>query len=509
MNGASAAGPDAPVVLTTAGLTVKDVYRVAVAGAPLEIAADVWARVAAGRAVVERALAGDTPIYGLNTYLGHMRDERVSPEILAQYQLLMVVGHAGGLGEPLPDEDVRALMLARIAGLARGGAGAHPDALRTLAAMLNAGVHPIVPTVGSVGASDLMHMAAVALVLIGRGEARLGGETLPGGAALARAGLTPYVLQPKDGLALISANGAAIGLGALTVLQAERVAALADVAGALSLEATTGNPSPYTEAAAAAKPLAGQIAAAAHLRALLAGSYLYDPATPLSVQDPLSFRVMPQVHGAVREQIGAARRHVEVELNAMDDNPLVSIAEDRLLSTGNFHPMALALAFEALRVGLAHIGMLSERRMNKLLALRFRDPQAFFEAAADETEPRAAGGLLSYAAAVLLAELKHLAAPVTLECPPLDLDVEDHATLAPTAVMLTRQALHKLETILAVEALLATNILAAGPALPRLGAGTQRAYATVQAAVDGAGRAASSAVVVEAVRRALMQETDA
>src|SRR5581483_6125359 len=393
---------------------------VAVEGAPVEVSAEVLARVEAGRAVVERVLQGDTLVYGLNTYLGHMRDEPVSTEMLLQYQVHMVVGHAGGVGAPLSDQDVRALMLARVAGIARGGSGAHPGALHAILAMLNAGVHPVVPEVGSVGASDLMHMAAVAMVAIGRGEARLQGEILPGAEALARAGLTPYVLQPKDGLALISANGASIGIGALVVRQAQRVAVLADTATALALEAIGGNPSPFEPVAAAAKPLAGQIAAAAHVRDLLDGSYLYDPATTLSVQDPLSFRVVPQVHGALREQIANARHSVEVELNAIDDNPMVSIEEDRLLSTGNFHPMLLALDFEALRIGLAHVGMLSERRMNKILAQRFSDP-AFYLQAADDPEQRAFGGLLTYSAAALLSELKHLAMPVTLECPPLDL----------------------------------------------------------------------------------------
>jgi histidine ammonia-lyase len=489
-------------LLTASGLTVEDVYRVAVEHAPLDVAPEVYERLRAGRDVVERVLAGDTLVYGLNTHLGHMRDEPVSREVIMQYQVMMVVGHAGGIGRPLPDEDVRALMLARIAGMARGGSGAHPDALRTLVAMLNAGVHPVVPEVGSVGASDLMHMAAVAMVAIGRGEARFRGETLPGAEALEQAGIRPYVMEPKDGLALISANGASIGLGALAVLEAERVAALADTAGALALEVIGGNPSPFEAVAAAAKPVLGQIAAAAHLRALLQGSYLYDPATRLSVQDPLSFRVMPQVHGALREQIGRARQSVELELNAMDDNPLVSVEEDRMLSTGNFHPMVLALDFDALRVGLAHVGMLSERRMNKLLALRFRDPQAFFEAI-DDPQRRPSGGLLSYAAAAVLSELKHLAAPATLECPPLDLDVEDHATLAPTTVMLTRRAIGQLETILSIEALLAVNTLDSWPELPRLGAGTRAAYELVQDVLDGARRGASGADVAEAVRQAL------
>jgi len=385
----------APVTLTLDGLTLADVYRVAVEGAPLDIDPAVYACVAAGRAVVERALGGERLVYGLNTGVGHLRDARVSREALMQYQVRLVVGHACGIGPALPAADVRALMLARVAGLARGGSGAHPDAMRALVAMLNAGVHPVVPAVGSVGASDLMHMAAVALALIGRGEARYRDETLPGGEALARAGIMPYLMQPKDGLALISANGFAIGVGALAIHEVERVARLADLAGALTLEAIGANPGPFEAAVAAAKPIPGQIAAAAHLREMLRGSYLYDPATVVSVQDPLSFRVMPQAHGALREQIAFARASVETELNAMDDNPLVLIEDDRMLSTGNFHPMALALAFDALRVGLAHVGMLSERRMNKALAPRYATHEAFLGPADDDPEGRPNVSLLS------------------------------------------------------------------------------------------------------------------
>ena len=203
-------------------------------------------RVKASRAVVERALEGDAMIYGLNTGLGSRRDRRVSREDLARYQVQMVRDHAGGVGPPLPDEDVRALMAARIAGIARGGSGAHPGALDTLVGMLNGGVHPVVPEVGSVGASDLMHMAAIAMVVIGRGDARLDGRTMPGGEALTRAGIAPHQLHPKDGLALISGNGVSIGLGALAALDAERTVILADVAGALTLEAIAGNPGPST-----------------------------------------------------------------------------------------------------------------------------------------------------------------------------------------------------------------------------------------------------------------------
>src|ERR687895_720120 len=360
---------------------------------------------------------------------------------------------------PLADEDVRAIMAARIAGMARGGAGVHPGALETLVAMLNAGVHPVVPSVGSVGASDLMHMAAIAMVVMGRGQARLEGGAMPGGEALERAAIAPHRLRPKDGLALISGNGASIGLGALAALAAERTAVLADVAGALTLEAFAGNPGPFDEEAARAKPLPGQMA--------------------------------------------AARAAVEVELKAVDDSPLVSIDQDRLMSTGNFHPMALALAFESLRVALAHLGMLSERRMNKLVTVLYGE--ASFEFGVQERGRYSVPGFVIYSAAALLSELKHLASPVTLDCPPLDLDVEDHATLAPQAVMLARRALFVLETILAIEVLVAISVLDDRPQPTRLGRGTQPVYEAVHATLEPLEADASAATVVETVRRRLLE----
>jgi histidine ammonia-lyase len=490
------------VRLTTGGLTVEDVGRLA-GGAALECTPDVIERVRGSRAVVERALEGEGMIYGLNTGLGSRRDRRVSREDLARYQVQMVMDHAGGVGAPLADEDVRAIMAARVAGIARGGSGAHPGAFDTLTAMLNRGVHPVVSEIGSVGASDLMHMAAIAMVVIGRGEARLEGRVMPGGEALTRAGVAPHRLRPKDGLALISGNGVSIGLGALAVLEADRATVLADVAGALTLEAVAGSPAPFDEEAARAKPLPGQIAVAAHLRALLAEGELTEPGRAGSVQDPLSFRVMPQVHGALRDQVAAARTAVEVELNAIGDSPLVSIERDRLLSTGNFHPMGLALAFESLRIALAHAGMLSERRMNKLVTAVYGD--ASFEFGTAEPERYSVPGLVIYSAAAVLSELKQLAAPVTLHCPPLDLDIEDHATLAPQAVMLARRALVGLETILAIEVLVAIAALDDRPRLPRLGRGTQPVYDVVRSTLDPLDANASAATVVETVRRRLLE----
>jgi len=341
----------------------------------------------------------------------------------------------------------------------------------------------------------------MAQVAIGSGRAEHNGQILPGAEALARAGIPPLTLEPRDGLALISANGVSIGHAAVVLARAARTAAAADTCVALSLEATRGNPSIVQPVVGRAKPFPGQIAAVEHLRDLLAGSAMLDGAAPTSVQDALSFRVAPQVHGALREYIAFARRAVEIELNAMNDNPLVSIDDQTMVSNGNFHPMVLAIAFDALRVAIAHVGQISERRMSHLW-------DAFFSLLASAGPPPGMGdgppqlyGLqLRYPAAAVFSELKQLAAPATLDVAPLDMGVEDHATSAPLSVRKADDAIDLLDGLLAIELLLAGDVLATSPIPPSLGAGAR-------AALDLAAEAISSAPVPspDAVHRALRE----
>ena len=440
-------------------------------------------------------------IYGLNTYVGHLRDREIPPDDLIDYQHQLVAMHARGIGDPLAEHDVRALMLARIVGMSRGGSGAHPDIFATLIQMLNGGVHPIVPMGGSVGASDLTQMAAVGMVLIGRGDAVYRGEVVTGGDALKRAGIAPCPLRPKDGLALISANGMSIGMGALAVVDLEKLSEIADEIGCLSLEAVNGNIEPFREEVTSAKPFAGQLAAAEHMRQCLAGSYVEEPRVEPSVQDPLSFRVMPQVHGAMREYIAIARHVVEVELNSSGDNPMVSLERDALYSNGNFDPVVLGLSFETVRLALAHVAMLSERRINRL---RFHGIPAGKMAATRKRFPfRPYQGPSVHSAAGLLAEIKHLANPVTLMTTLVNPDAEDHSTLAPQSVTLTRSLLNRLQTLLAIEAVMACDVLGDEAALPDLGAGSLAVCEAVGDVATTIGEDASAAVFCEALRRRL------
>jgi histidine ammonia-lyase len=471
-----------PVVIDVAPVSLADLLDVA-RGAPVELTAAALERIASGRRVVDGVLASGRAVYGLTTGVGHSRDVRVPDAELVGQQYMIVRTHSGGFGPVLPVEVTRAAMAVRLVGLTRGGSGASPAVAESLIGLLNEAVHPLLPRTSSVGAADIGAMALIAQVAIGAGRAEHRGELLGGGEALARAGLSPLVLQAKDGLALVSANGVSVGQGALV---AERAAALADVAelvAALSMEATRGNPSIALPVVAEGKPFPGLVESCRQLRAALEGSYLLESGAPASVQDPLSFRVVPQVHGAFRDTTAFAARTVETELNAQADNPLVSPSDGTLVSNGNFHPVLLAIAFDALRVAIAHVGQLSDRRLGHLWS-------AFFEAMAggpsmDGPPPDLPGMHLRYAAAAANGELRQLAAPVSLDVGVLDQGVEDHSTAAPLSVRKADEALDLLLDVLTIEALLAADILGLRRELPALGTGSAALYGSMRGAIAG------------------------
>jgi histidine ammonia-lyase len=488
------------VAIDLAPVSLADLLEIA-RGARVELTDGARERIAAGRRVVDGVLASGRAVYGLTTGVGHSRDVRVPDQELVGQQYRIVMTHSGGFGPLLPTEVTRAAMAVRLVGLTRGGSGASPAVAESLVGMLNAGVHPLLPGTSSVGAADIGAMALIAQVAIGTGRAEYRDEVLDGGEALARAGIPPLVLQAKDGLALVSANGVSVGQGALV---AERSGALADAAelvAALSMEATRGNPSIALPVVAEGKPFPGLVESCRKLRAALEGSYLMESGAPASVQDPLSFRVVPQVHGALRDTTAFARRAVETELNAQADNPLVSPSDGTLVSNGNFHPVLLAVAFDALRVAVAHVGQLSDRRLGHLWA-------AFFEAMSGggpsfERPPRDLPGMhLRYAAAAANGELRQLASPVSLDVGVLDQGVEDHSTAAPLSVRKADEALDLLADVLTVELLLAADILDLRPSPPALGAGTTSLYGSARGAIAALSDR-STAAVHTAVRAAL------
>jgi len=462
-------------------------------GASCELDASALAVIDDSRAVIEAVLATGKPVYGLNTGLGHAKDTRLAPEAIRAFQTSMLRGHAGAMGPPMPTELVRAAMAARVNGMARGGSGASRACATTLVSMLNAGVHPVVPDFGSVGAGDLGQLAAIALVAIGEGQAEIGGEVVSGAVALERAGIPTLVLEPKDALSLMSHNGVSIGRGATVVARAKRALESADIAAALSLEAMSGNTSVFDPVVAEAKGIRGQAEVSQHIRGLVEGSAALDPSRERTIQDPLSFRVVPQVHGAFWEFVELTSNAVETELNAITDNPLVSRAERRMVHNGNFHPMVLALSFDAIRPAIAHVGQLSDRRLNHLWGATFANPANL------QTLPR--GLSLRYSAAAASAELRQLADPASLDIPPVDFGVEDHGTGAPLSVHRTESALERLDDILVVELLMARDLLIAGGVA--VGIGTRAVLDFLRDATAAVAPTASAADLHAVVKRSL------
>lgn len=456
-------------LIGTARLRAGEVARAAADPAvEVVLSADALELMGLSRDVVQAAIDSGHKVYGLNTLLGSGRDTAVEQESILDYQIQVIRYHHSGVGALLAPDEVRAVILARLIGFTRGGSGVRPGTARFYAELLNRGVVPAVPRDGSVGSSDLTQLAAVAAVAIGEGQALAADGTIVAGAeALAGAGLEPLVLAPGEALALVSANAYSIGAGVLEFGRLQRIADLADTALALSLEATArydggGNLSPFSPAVQAAKAVDGQRVSAAKVRCLLRGGWLEDPRRDVSVQDALSFRAAPQTHGAFRAQVTALAEALEVELNGRGDNPLTDLKSGRMVSGGNFQPMQLALAFEALRLGLAHVGISSERRIAKLYPPQRLIRQLNLEAARSGT-PLASEdlpGLLWYSAAGLLAELKFLAAPATLGAPTLSADVEDHSTLAPLALQQLERAVETAGKLLTIEALTAAYLLA-------------------------------------------------
>jgi histidine ammonia-lyase len=475
-------GPvQAPLQLTGRDLTVEDVVAVARTMRPVEVDGTARERMAASRAVIDRVVSSGETVYGVTTGFGDLADVRISPEQTATLQRNLVRSHSAGVGEPLPEEVVRAMLVLRVNALAVGLSGVRPELADLLVAMLNAGLHPHIPSRGSVGASgDLAPLAHLALVVIGEGEAVVGGRRLTGAEALAAAGLEPMELQAKEGLALLNGTQLMAALGALAAADARRLVITADVVGAMSLEAMLGTASAFDEALVGARPHPGQIASAARLRGLLAGSEIgaSHRSSPHRLQDPYSLRCMPQVHGAVHDALAPLEGVLAVEMNAATDNPLV-FPDGRVVSGGNFHGEPLAMALDHARVALTALATISERRTARLVDARLSGLPAFLAA-----EPGLESGLMiaQYTAAALVNELKTVAHPASVDTIPTSANQEDHVSMGATSALLLREAVDRVTAVLAIEALCAARGLDLRAPL-RPGQGVATAHAAVRAAV--------------------------
>ena len=469
-----------PLELTGSALTVEDVVAVARGGARVRVSDDALRRVREARTVVERVLARGTQVYGMNTGLGSLSRHHVPLEELERFSFATVADQTASYGEPVDTDIVRAMMVARANGMAKAGVGVRREVVIQLVDALNAGVHPVVRRLGSVGQGDLSEMSDIGKVMIGRGLAELRGQILPGGEALAAVGLEPIQPAPKEALALVSANGVTLGHGSLVLVDAADMTDSFQIAAALSFEGFAANLSSIHPAAARMRPHAGEIKASARLRELLEDSYLWRAGAARNLQDPLSFRCVPQTHGALNDALSFARGEMDVELNSASDNPLVVVEDEAIISVGNFDVVTLAIGFDLLRLGLASALKVADERVQKLLWNSF---SGLPTGLAPQEGPT--GGLrpLGRWCASLAAEARHLANPVSLDYgAQLAEGIEDHASMAPLSVRKTSELVslgHRMVAHELICAAQAIDLRRCGP----LGRGTRVAYDCVRECV--------------------------
>ncbi len=463
-----------PVDIDGRRLSLEAIRAVAVTGAEIRITGDARRRVASARRLVEEKLAQGDAIYGVTTGFGRLANVPIARADAERLQLNLVRSHAAGTGPPLCEAFVRAAGVLRVSSLAAGHSGIREETLDLLAALLNRGITPFVPSQGSVGASgDLAPLAHMTLTLIGEGDAYFGGEKMKSVRALQLAGLAPITLAPKEGLSLVNGTEAMTGVAALSLLRAESLMAAADVIGGMSLEAFLGTDRVFDRRINALRPHPGQAAVADRLRALLRGSEIIESHRECGrVQDPYSYRCIPVVHGAVRDAAAYARTAIETEAISVTDNPLVFPDDGEFLSGGNFHGQPVALACDVLKIALAELASISERRLYLLLNGEERGLPLFLTG---RSGLQSGLMIVQYTSAALVSENKGLAWPNSVDSIPTSAGQEDHVSMGMTAALNLDRVLDNVEGSLACEllgALAATDFRRP----LRSGAGTQAAY---------------------------------
>lgn len=471
-----------PLALDGNSLTIEDVYAVAVRGSPVTLSPAARDRALESRRHVDQLVRRGEVAYGVTTGFGKLSDVVIPAARLAELQVNLVRSHASGVGAPLPDREVRAMMLLRANVIAKGLTGARPVIAELLIDMLNAGLHPTIPEQGSVGASgDLAPLAHLALALIGEGPLRVAGREGPAAELLREYRLEPVTLGPKEGLVLINGTQAHTAVATLAVVEAHRLWKVAHIAGAMSLEALKGTPVAFDERIQSARGQLGQAASAAVLRDLLADSEIRESHRhgDSRVQDPYSLRCMPQVHGPVLDAIDFAASVVSRELNAATDNPLV-FEGGELLSGGNFHGQAVGMALDFLAIALTNLSTIAERRVDRLVNPDLNEGLPPFLT----TDAGVNSGFMmaQVTAAALTSECKVLSHPATVDSIPTDGNKEDVVPMAMGAAWKLRRVLQNVRAVLAIELLCAAQGVDYRKPL-RPGRGVARAHAVVRSLV--------------------------
>ena len=448
------------VALSGNDLTFPQLYDVALGGEQVQLTASAIERMSASRAVVDRLVASGETAYGINTGFGKLASVRISTEQVRQLQVNLVRSHGCGVGAPLSEAETRAMMLLRANALAKGLSGVRPLVVETLCKMLNAKVHPVIPSQGSVGASgDLAPLAHLAQVVIGEGRATFRGEVLPGGEAMKHAGISAVALEAKEGLSLLNGTQGMLALLSLALREADNLVDTADVAAALSLDALRGSPGAFDARIMHARAYAGAATTARNLAHLNEGSQIRESHRASEkdprVQDAYSLRCTPQVHGAVRDSLAQAREMAAVELNSATDNPLVFVRDAKsgdIVSGGNFHGQPLAMAADQVAIAIATLGGIVERRIEQMT-----NPLTSMLPAFLTPEPGLNSGFMiaQVTAAALTSENKALAAPHSVDSISTSGNQEDYVSMGMSGARRLGRMLENLRHTIAIELLCA------------------------------------------------------
>ena len=448
------------VALSGNDLTFPQLYDVALRCEQVQLTASAIERMNASRAVVDRLVASGETAYGINTGFGKLASVRISAEQVRQLQVNLVRSHGCGVGAPLSEPETRAMMLLRANALAKGLSGVRPSVVETLCKMLNAKVHPMIPSQGSVGASgDLAPLAHLAQVVIGEGRATFHGEVLPGGEAMKRAGITAVALEAKEGLSLLNGTQGMLALLSLALREADNLVDTADVAAALSLDALRGSPGAFDARIMHARAYAGAATTARNLAHLNEGSQIRESHRASEkdprVQDAYSLRCTPQVHGAVRDSLAQAREMAAVELNSATDNPLVFARDAKngdIVSGGNFHGQPLAMAADQVAIAIATLGGIAERRIEQMT-----NPLTSMLPAFLTPEPGLNSGLMiaQVTAAALTSENKALATPHSVDSISTSGNQEDYVSMGMSGARRLQRMVENLRHTIAIELLCA------------------------------------------------------
>lgn len=473
------------VIIRGQALTTAEVIAVARHYAQVSLDSHSISRIQAARAVIDTLAAEEKKVYGVTTGFGHLSRVRIRHDQLVELQHNLLRSHAAGVGEPLGEEVMRAMMLLLAASLARGHSGVRPEVVQLLLDMLNARIYPLVPSRGSVGASgDLAPLAHLALTLIGEGEAMYRGQRYSGAEALQQAGLTPLQLQAKEGLALINGTHLMEAIAVLSLVDAQVLIRAAEVACAMSIEALLGSHVPLDARIHERRRQHGQQISAARLRKLVRDSEINaSHADCPRVQDPYTLRCAPQVFGAVRDALDYCASIFERELDAVTDNPLVFPEEGDVLSGGNFHGQPLALALDVLAIALTQVASFSERRIYNLLG-----PHDWDEDGAPlflTPNPGLNSGFMiaQYVAAALVNEIKMLAHPASIDSISTSAGMEDFNSMGATSALKLQGILEQAQQVIAIELMCAAQMLEFRKPL-KPGVGVQQAYEIVRSYVS-------------------------